>query len=111
MPMNLAVRPFIREALPWVTPRLMLLSSVASSVILSYPLYLLLAVSRSVLPPAAFHGTINALWRLLQFITKVSNTHRCKDLAKMLLASSIAWGAAVVMTLGLVGLIGLTKVD
>jgi len=105
IPGNLAVRPIIERLLPWVTFRLMLLSSVVSSVILSYPLYLLLAVSHSVLPPAAFHGTINALWRIPQFVTKVSDKHRCRDVGKVTLASSIAWGVAVVLTLGLVSLI------
>lgn len=107
VPMNLAVKPLIEKALPWVTLRLMLLSSIVSSIILSYPLYLLLAVSHSVLPPAAFHGTVNALWRIPQFVTRVSDEHRRRDVAKSMLASLAAWGVAIAVTLGLVSLIDL----
>ncbi len=107
IPINLAAKPLIEKALPWVTLRLMLLSNVISFIVLSYPLYLLLAASRSVLPPAAFHGTINALWRIPQFVTKVSDGYRRRDVAKAMLASLIAWGVAIAITLGLVSLIDL----
>ncbi|GEM_PF-6782383 len=84
---NLAVKPLVERALPWVTLRLMLLSSVVSCIVFSYPLYLLLAVSRSVLPPAAFHRTINALWRVPQFVTRASDERRYGDVAKAMLIS------------------------
>ena len=107
VPINLAVKPLVEKALPWVTLRLMLLSSVVSCIVFSYPLYLLLAVSHSVLPPAAFHGTINALWRVPQFVTRVSDERRHRDVAKAMLVSLAAWGVAIALTLWLVSIIGL----
>jgi len=105
IPINLSVKHVFEKSLPWISLRWLLLSSVISFTIFSYPLYLLLITSNSILPPAAFHGTINALWRLPQFVTRISNERRSRDLIKVTLVSIMAWGIAIAVTIALIKLI------
>ncbi len=91
----------LREAFPWMPLELALVSNMVSCTVLSYPLYLLLISSGSVLPPAAFHGTINALWQIPQFVTRVSGERKYRDFAKITLTSILAWSVAIAATLGI----------
>ncbi len=104
-PLVLSIRSLIEKLFPWASTKLVIMNYVVSCTILSYPLYLLLASSRSVLPPAAFHGTMNALWQIPQFVTGISDKHRYRDMAKAALASIIAWSIALLVTLVLVRLV------
>ncbi len=105
IPLVITTIPVLKRDLPWINFRLALISYIASCIILTYPLYVLLVTSHSILLPAAFHGAINASWRLPQYVTKIGKESRRKDLAKMMLISVIAWGVAVALTLMLTYLI------
>ncbi len=104
-PIIFSTRSLIKKLFPWISIKQVLINYVISCAILSYPLYLLLISSGSILPPAAFHGTINALWQIPQFVTEIRDKHRHKDMAKVALASIIAWSIAIVITLALVQII------
>ncbi len=97
MPIVVALKPLIERELPWATPKLIALNYVASCIALSYPLYLLLATTHSVLPPAAFHGTMNALWRLPQFVIRATES-RHRDMARIAIASASSLGSAIAIT-------------
>ena len=99
VPVILSAKPLLERYFPWMTLELVLVSNVVSCIVLSYPLYFLLISSGSVLPPAAFHGTVNALWQIPQFVTRVSSKHRYRDLAKIALTSVLAWSIAIIVTL------------
>lgn len=101
-PIVISTRNFIKKIFPWISIKQVLINYAISCIILSYPLYLLLISSGSVLPPAAFHGTINALWQISQFVTEIRDKHRRKDMAKVALTSITAWSIAIVITLALV---------
>ncbi len=88
--------------MPWISPRLISLSYVVTCILLAYPLYLLMITSNSILPSAAFHGVINALWRVPQFVTKIRNEYRNRDIAKSISISILSWSIAIVLTLILI---------
>ena len=97
-PVIFSLKPLIEKNFPWMTLRLALTNNVVSCTILSYPLYLLLISSDSILPPASFHGTVNALWAIPQFVTKVSDERKYRDIVKVALVSLFAWGVAIIIT-------------
>ena len=103
VPVILSVKPLLKKYFPWVSLDLALVSSVVSCIVLSYPLYLLLMSSSSALPPAAFHGTVNALWQIPQLATKVSGERKYGDFAKITFISILAWSIAIIVTLGIGG--------
>ena len=101
VPVILSAKPLLERHFPWMSLKLVLLNNVVSCIILSYPLYLLLISSGSVLPPAAFHGTINALWQIPQFVTRVSGERKYRDFAKITFTSILAWSVVIAVTLGI----------
>lgn len=101
VPVILSAKPLLEKCFPWMPLELALVNNVVSCIVLSYPLYLLLVSSGSVLPPAAFHGTVNALWQIPQFVMRVSDRHKYRNVAKAAVTSVLAWSVAIIVTLGI----------
>lgn len=101
-PVVLSTKPLLKKYFPWASLKLVLLNYAVSSIIISYPMYLLLISSSNILPPAAFHGTLNALGQVLQFVIKIRDKHKYRDSAKVALISTFSWSVAILITLGVV---------
>ena len=98
VPLVAAARPVVSRLAPWARPIHIPVSYVALCTILSYPLYLLLTSSHSILPPAAFHGAVNALWRLPQFVVRLSRERMRRDLAVSSLAATASLSTVIPVT-------------
>ena len=103
-PLVLSLRNTIMKIVPWATTRIAIVNYIISCIVLSYPLTLLLLSSNSIAPPSAFHGTLNALWQIPQFVTSIREDHRYRDIVKMIIASVIAWCIGILIIVLIVSL-------
>ncbi len=59
--------------------------------LLSIPAIVMTLNSKSILPAISLHGSVNALWRLVDVVTKISKEKKYWDLFKALTASITGW--------------------
>jgi len=89
---------FIRFRVPeYYSLRFSIASYVALCILLSIPSTLFLIWSRSILPAASLHGSVNALYRLTEVVTKIRSEYRLRDLARAILASVVSWGISIAL--------------
>ncbi|WFO74885.1 CPBP family intramembrane metalloprotease [Desulfurococcaceae archaeon MEX13E-LK6-19] len=85
--------PIIGRVNPWYS----VFSYIILCITLSIPESILLLETNSILPPSSLHGSVNAVWRATEPLTKMREERKTRDLLKASVIAIASWLVSIVV--------------